>query len=155
MIYDDFTAKVAAGRKLPLDKVRDVAKGRVWSGADAKTARAGGRLGRVLDGGGAGGRLSGIPTDDMIFRIYPRPTGLLGRLEEMSGGLDASLGVLGRVESLLDLPPFRAILRPGLQPACGRSWRDDPAQSRESAAPVTARDRRLQGNCLFPEALEL
>ena len=40
----------------------------------------------------------------MIFRIYPRPTGLLGRLEEMSGGLDASLGVLGRVESLLDCP---------------------------------------------------
>src|SRR5579863_866126 len=37
VIYDDFTQKVADGRKLPLDKVRDVAKGRVWSGVDAKT----------------------------------------------------------------------------------------------------------------------
>jgi hypothetical protein len=46
----------------------------------------------------------------MIFRIYPRPTGLLGRLQEMSGGLDAGLGTLGRIESLLDLPPLRAIL---------------------------------------------
>lgn len=46
----------------------------------------------------------------MIFRVYPRPTGLLGRLEEMSGGLDASLGVLGRIRSVLNLPPLRAIL---------------------------------------------
>jgi hypothetical protein len=46
----------------------------------------------------------------MIFRIYPRPTGLLGRLQEMSGGLVAGLGILGRIESLLDLPPLRAIL---------------------------------------------
>ena len=54
--------------------------------------------------------MSGVPASDMTFRIYPRPTGLLGRLEEMSGGLDASLAVMGRVESLLDMPPVRAIL---------------------------------------------
>lgn len=35
-IYNDFTAKVAEGRKIPLEKVREMAKGRVWSGSDAK-----------------------------------------------------------------------------------------------------------------------
>ncbi|ATB29861.1 signal peptide peptidase SppA [Melittangium boletus] len=35
-VYEDFTAKVAEGRHLPLEKVREVAKGRIWSGADAK-----------------------------------------------------------------------------------------------------------------------
>ena len=35
-IYDDFTSKVAAGRKLPKEKVLDIAKGRVWTGEDAK-----------------------------------------------------------------------------------------------------------------------
>ncbi len=35
-IYADFTQKVADGRKLPLAKVQDIAKGRVWSGADAQ-----------------------------------------------------------------------------------------------------------------------
>jgi protease-4 len=35
-IYDDFTAKVASGRGLPLDHVRAVARGRVWTGADAR-----------------------------------------------------------------------------------------------------------------------
>src|SRR5262249_55330565 len=35
MIYADFTAKVAAGRHLPLTVVQGIAKGRVWTGADA------------------------------------------------------------------------------------------------------------------------
>jgi protease IV len=35
-VYTDFTQKVAAGRNLPIDKIREVAKGQVWSGRDAK-----------------------------------------------------------------------------------------------------------------------
>ena len=34
--YGSFVSKVAAGRKLPLDTVKEIAKGRVWSGTDAK-----------------------------------------------------------------------------------------------------------------------
>ena len=34
-VYEDFTAKAAAGRKLPVEKLREVAKGRVWTGEDA------------------------------------------------------------------------------------------------------------------------
>jgi len=34
-IYADFTKKVADGRKLPLEKVHDIARGRVWTGTDA------------------------------------------------------------------------------------------------------------------------
>jgi protease-4 len=45
-IYADFTAKVADGRKLPKEKVLEIAKGRVWSGEDAK------RLGLVDEMGG-------------------------------------------------------------------------------------------------------
>ena len=35
-IYDDFTAKVAESRKLPLERVQELAQGRVWSGGSAK-----------------------------------------------------------------------------------------------------------------------
>ncbi|MGH6890858.1 MAG: S49 family peptidase [Dongiaceae bacterium] len=35
-IYADFTGKVATGRNLAPDKVEEVAKGQIWSGADAK-----------------------------------------------------------------------------------------------------------------------
>jgi protease IV len=34
-IYEDFTSKVADGRKIPKEKVLEIAKGRIWSGEDA------------------------------------------------------------------------------------------------------------------------
>ena len=48
-IYADFTQKVAGGRKLPLSQVQDIAKGRVWTGADAKPRRARRPARRFLD----------------------------------------------------------------------------------------------------------
>ena len=35
-VYGDFTAKVAEGRGLPLETVQEIAKGRVWTGVQAK-----------------------------------------------------------------------------------------------------------------------
>jgi protease IV len=35
-VYDVFTSRVADGRKLPIDRVRQLAQGRVWTGAKAK-----------------------------------------------------------------------------------------------------------------------
>jgi protease-4 len=45
-IYNGFVARVAAGRHLPEDRVREIAKGRVWTGAQARG------LGLVDDVGG-------------------------------------------------------------------------------------------------------
>jgi protease-4 len=45
-VYGGFIARVADGRHLPFDKVRDIAKGRVWTGAQAK------QLGLVDEVGG-------------------------------------------------------------------------------------------------------
>jgi protease-4 len=108
-IYDDFTQKVAAGRKLPLAQVREVARGRVWSGADAKTHGLVDSLGGFWTAAQAAAGLASVPADNMTFSIYPRPTGLLGRLGALSGGLEASLGTMGRVESLLNFPALRAV----------------------------------------------
>ena len=38
-VYSDFMGKVGAGRNMPADRVRTVAKGQVWSGADASGQR--------------------------------------------------------------------------------------------------------------------
>jgi protease-4 len=35
-IYGNFVARVAEGRRLPVDRVREIAKGRVWTGAQAR-----------------------------------------------------------------------------------------------------------------------
>ena len=54
-IYADFTSKVADGRGLSIDQVHEVARGRVWTGADA----AANGLVDHLGGLGARGRAAG------------------------------------------------------------------------------------------------
>ena len=73
-VYVDFTGKVADGRKLPKDKVLEIAKGRIWSGQDAKN------LGLVDELGGYNVALRlvkkaiGVPdSDDVNLIVYPRP----------------------------------------------------------------------------------
>lgn len=34
-VYETFTTHVAEGRNLPVEKVLDIGRGRVWSGEDA------------------------------------------------------------------------------------------------------------------------
>jgi len=110
VIYDDFTEQVAAGRKLPLAKVREAARGRVWSGTDAHGRGLVDQLGGFWTAAQVAAGLASVPVQNITFSIYPRPTSLLGRLGALSGGLEASLGVLGRIESLLNLPALRTVL---------------------------------------------
>jgi protease-4 len=110
VIYDDFTRKVAAGRKLPLEKVHELARGRVWSGSDAHARGLVDRLGGFWTAADEAAGLAKVPAGGMVFKVYPRPTGLWGRLSGMFGGLQASLGLFGRVESLLNLPALQTVL---------------------------------------------
>jgi protease-4 len=71
-VYEDFTSKVAEGRKLPKDKVLQIAKGRIWTGEDAKA------LGLIDEVGGFPVALSlakkaaGIPEKDEVnLRLFP------------------------------------------------------------------------------------
>ena len=80
-VYADFTSKVADGRKLPKEKVLEMAKGRIWSGQDAKN------LGLVDELGGYDTALKltkkavNIPeSDDVKIVVYPRPKTLFQTL---------------------------------------------------------------------------
>ncbi len=79
--YKDFTTKVAQGRKMELEKVLEVAKGRIWTGADAK------KLGLVDELGGFDVALrlarteAGLEPDAKIkVAVYPRPKRFIDRL---------------------------------------------------------------------------
>ncbi len=85
-VYVDFTSKVADGRKLPKEKVLEIAKGRIWSGQDARN------LGLVDELGGYDTALklakkaAGVPEgDDVKIVVYPRPKTLLQSLMERRG----------------------------------------------------------------------
>ncbi len=98
------------GRKLPLAKVRDEARGRVWSGADAKPRGLVDTLGGFWTAAGVAAQLAGVPVSDMTFRIYPRRNGPSGPAGGDVRRPGRQHGCPGRVESLMNLPPVRAIL---------------------------------------------
>jgi len=73
-VYVDFTTKVAEGRKLPKEKVLEIAKGRIWSGQDAKN------LGLIDELGGYDTALklakeaAHIPDGEEVkIVVYPKP----------------------------------------------------------------------------------
>jgi protease-4 len=88
-VYEDFTSKVARGRAMEVEKVLEVAKGRIWTGADAK------EHGLVDELGGFDVALrlarteTGLKPDaDITLTVFPRPKGKLEML--LKRGRDSS-----------------------------------------------------------------
>ncbi len=97
-VYDDFLSKVAEGRNLTREQVSAAAKGRVWTGADAR------EHGLVDDLGGYAATLAavrevaGIAPDAAIrLRPFPRRKSTLRLLaEQLTGEGDAEIGIPAR-----------------------------------------------------------
>jgi protease IV len=110
--YADFTGKVATGRKMPIEQVRALAKGRVWTGAQAKANGLANHVGGLRFAIDRAKALAGIePTERVALRLFP---GQLSTLEQVQQFFGASASaaraavvigtVLGdeRMQSLLD-----------------------------------------------------
>jgi len=69
-IYEEFTGKVAESRKLDLAKVREIAQGRVWSGAEAKNLGLVDELGNLSDAVAFAAKQAKLGDK---FRIVERP----------------------------------------------------------------------------------
>jgi protease-4 len=72
-VYDDFTTKAAHDRGMDLDRLRDLARGRVWSGADAADNGLVDEIGGLSAAVDAACRLAGVRRDDVDARPWPRP----------------------------------------------------------------------------------
>ncbi len=70
-IYADFTGKVATGRGMTTEQVHEVAKGRVWSGADALAHGLVDELGGLDRATAIARRRAGLP-DSAPVRVFPR-----------------------------------------------------------------------------------
>ncbi len=111
VIYADFTQKVAAGRKLPLAKVQDLAKGRVWSGADAHGNGLVDELGGFWTAADSARKLAGIAPDEKVsFRLYPRKKGFFEALDTLLGGSPTAVRAVENFVSLMNAPPVRAVV---------------------------------------------
>src|SRR6266581_8362359 len=74
-IYRDFTAKVASGRRMTVERVHELARGRVWTGADAAQNGLVDELGGMAAAAGIARRRAGLPADAPL-RVFPRLTPL-------------------------------------------------------------------------------
>jgi protease-4 len=83
-IYDGFTTKAAAGRHMPVEELRKVASGRVWSGSQAKEKGLVDVLGGFDDAVKIAARAAGI-SEDYKLRFYPKQKNFL---EQWLGGLE-------------------------------------------------------------------
>jgi protease-4 len=87
VIYDRFLQIVSQGRKLPLEHVKQIAKGRVWTGIEAK------RYGLVDELGGIEKAIevakvhAKIPSEQAVKVMpYPKPKSFFARLQDVYEG---------------------------------------------------------------------
>jgi protease IV len=120
-IYADFTGKVASGRGMTAEQVHEVARGRVWTGADALAHGLVDELGGVEHAATIARRRAGLPATAPL-RVFPRIRPI-DRLRpavssESRGAASASLladtwGPAGQLAARLGLSPHGPLMLPG------------------------------------------
>jgi protease-4 len=91
-IYADFTGKVAAGRGMSAERVHELARGRVWTGADAHEHKLVDELGGVEEAADIARRRAGLPATAPVVH-FPR-LGPLDRIRPPSNSEDRRAAVL-------------------------------------------------------------
>ena len=87
-IYADFTAKAALGRHMPVERLRRLASGRVWSGLEAKNNGLVDVLGDYADALKIAAARAHLKADDYKVQRLPRRKTELENLFSMFGGGD-------------------------------------------------------------------
>jgi len=119
-VYDDFTSKVAAGRGLDRERVHEIARGRVWTGADARDLGLVDELGGLRRAAQLTRERAGLPYDTPV-RPFPHVP-LIRRLRKATSSEDPAAaaavsalpGSLGELAAAVGLPPGASLLMPPL-----------------------------------------
>jgi protease IV len=115
-VYDDFVAKVAAGRKRPVAEIEAVARGRVWTGRDALEAGLVDELGGLRDAVRIARERAHLPEDaPVLAAIRVPPLARLSRpknTEDPRTWVGAAWPGLGDLAAALGLPADTALRMP-------------------------------------------
>ncbi len=84
--YDQFVSKAAEGRKMDRDKLEKLARGRVYTGRQAKAVGLVDDLGTLDDAIAAAKTLGGVEGQDVELKVWPEAPSLLESLFEPFGG---------------------------------------------------------------------
>lgn len=110
-IYESFINKVAVGRRLPPARVREIAKGRVWTGAQALQLGLVDELGGFNTAVARAKALAKIPADQEVrLKRYPAEKGFFEALSEAMGVSSNSARTLAAAGWVLSDPRAEALL---------------------------------------------
>src|SRR5690606_6372046 len=85
-VYRDFVEGVAGARELAVDRVHEIAQGRVWSGADAQAFGLIDQFGSQRDAADAAAALVGLAVDAYVLDPRQPPRGFTAQvLSQFSG----------------------------------------------------------------------
>jgi protease-4 len=107
-IYDGFVARVAEGRRLPMARVREIAKGRVWTGAQAQTLGLVDQIGDFHDAVIVAKQLGGVAGEARL-KSFDADTSPLDAVKRMFGLSTAAARVFSAIADLGAEPSARAL----------------------------------------------
>ena len=110
-VYLDFKEKVSRGRKLTLAQVETIAKGRVWTGADAKPRQLVDDLGTFWTAVGAVKTALGVSPDvRLVFKEYPEKEGFIDALTDLLSGSTAGIRAAEGLSTVMRSPAMSALM---------------------------------------------
>ena len=111
-IYDDFITRVATGRKLEPARVREIARGRVWTGAQALPLGLVDQLGGLNEAVAKAKALAKIPAGESVrFKHFPKQKSPWEALSEMFGVQSEAAQALVMLGGVMADPQAQAVMR--------------------------------------------
>ncbi len=121
-IYNGFVARVAEGRHLPEARVREIAKGRVWTGEQAKQLGLVDSLGGFYDAVREAKQLVGIPVNQPVrLKSLPARTSPFAAFQKAMGVSSASIRMVAASAWLLGDPRAQGIMDEAMRARLGVS----------------------------------
>jgi protease-4 len=110
-IYANFVSRVALGRHMSPDRVREIAKGRVWTGADALKLGLVDKLGGLNLAVAEAKRLAGIPAGERVtLKMLPSKASPFTAVQHMMGLSASSMKTLAAVSWLVTDPKAQSLI---------------------------------------------
>jgi protease IV len=111
VVYADFTGKVAEGRKLPVERVQELAKGRVWTGADALERGLVDELGGFWAAVDDVKMLAGIDADTRVrFKEYPAAGGFFSTVSRLVETSSAAVKTLQGLNAVMEAEAVKTLI---------------------------------------------
>ncbi|MEP3891150.1 MAG: signal peptide peptidase SppA [Hellea sp.] len=128
-IYEDFTGRVAEGRNIPIDRVKEIAKGRVWTGTQAKEIGLVDELGGIMKAIDVAKEIADIEPDAKIhLKRFPRAKTTSEQLEELFGGSVEMSESLAAMSEVMQMPEVQAAIRARNAAKIGNELKADLAE---------------------------